>query len=130
MPDDFNEHYFLSAPADQQLPTLEGGEIIRCFNMTPEGLLTLIVPTIDVPVRYLFRDGAKAVASKLDTVLIEPEEERVVITWRCRAHLGHKLNALRGVEIGQTVAAPRTRNGKPHFKSIADYISWKSRKPS
>ncbi len=128
LPNDFDEQYFLSAPQDQQLPTLTGGERVRCVNMTPQRELTMTVPTIEIPVAYYFRDRTEKVMPKLDTFLIEPDENRVLITWRCRISLGRKLNALREINVGHVPTAPtvqRTRNGKPHFKSIPEYALWK-----
>jgi len=127
LPEDFDERYFHSAPQDQQLPSLLGGELVRCVNMTPERLLVLTVPAVEIPVTYYFRDKTELVEPKLDTFLIEPDEGRVLITWRCRIILGRKLNALREIKVGHvdSSAKQRSRNGKPYFKSIADYIAWK-----
>lgn len=128
LPNNFDEQYFHSASRDQQLPSLVGGQKIRCINMTPEHELTLTVPSIEVPVEYCFRDRTESVTPKLDTFLIEPDEGRVLMTWRCRVALGRKLNALREIKVGHVPTGLRSRNGKPYFKSIADYIAWKKRK--
>jgi len=125
LPNDFDEQYFLSASQDQQLPSLVGGEMVRCLNMTPERLLTLTVPTLEVPVTYFFRDRTENVTPKLDTFLIEPDEGRVLITWRCRIVLGRKLNALREIKVGHIPTVSQSMKGKPHFASIADFIAWK-----
>ena len=36
LPADFDERYFLSAPPDQQLASLEGGEPVWCTNIEPQ----------------------------------------------------------------------------------------------
>ena len=125
LPNDFDEQYFLSSPQNQQLPTLQGGEVVRCVNMTPERILAITVPTIDIPVAYYFRDRIENIVPKLDTFLIEPDERRVLITWRCKMALGRKLNALREIKVGQEAAKPRMRNGKPYFRSLIELIAWK-----
>jgi len=125
LPIDFDEQYFLSAPEDQQLSSLEGGEAIRCFNMTADRVLTVMVPKIEIPVTYHFRDRTENVVPILDTLLIEPDENRVMLTWRCRVKLGRKLNALREIKIGRIPIVPQKRNGKQYFKSIAELVIWK-----
>lgn len=127
LPQDFSEQYFHSAAEDQQLPSLNGGEVIRCLNMTPDSLLTFNVPTVDVSIEYVFRDKQEHVKPILDTVIIEPDEQRVLLIWRCKIALGRKLNALREIKVGgqREDSNQRLRNGKPYFKSIEEFILWK-----
>ena len=126
LPNDFDEQYFLSAPMDQQLPSIRGGETVQCINMTPQRVLAFTVPEIEFPVAYHFRDRTERQKPVLDTLLIEPDDRRVLMTWRTRIPLGRKLNALREIKIGREPAAPRTDSGKPHFKSIPDFMAWKN----
>jgi len=131
LPVDFDDRYFLSAPADQQVPHLKGGEQVRCFNMTPEGTFALTVPELDVPITYRFRDREQQVEPLLDTVLIEPDERRVLLTWRASVLVGRKLNALQEIRIGQPPRPVRLPNGKRRFESLAEMVVWeKSHKGS
>lgn len=136
LPDDFDPRYFQSAPADQQVSGLRGGESIRCTNMTPDGVLETRVPQENVPVEFVFRDRKERAEGRLDTVLLEPHERRMMVTWRASVPLGRKLNALREVNVGKKPVSTAVRvtaetrdalppGVKPHFASLDEYITWK-----
>lgn len=139
LPDDFDPLYFQAAPADQQVSALRGGEAIRCTNMTPEGVLETTVPREEVPIQFLFRDRRERVEARLDTLLLEPDQRRMMVTWRASIPLGRKLNALREVIVGKTPrsAAQRVNDSnppealppgvKPHFESLDAFVAWKRR---
>lgn len=139
LPDDFDPRYFQSAPADQQVTALRGGEVLRCTNMTPEGLLETKVPVADVPFHFVFRDRKERVEGRMDTLLIEPDRRRLILTWRASVPLGRKLNALREVIVGRRALSPSVPattdtpkdalppGVKPHFASIDEYVAWKKR---
>lgn len=126
LPENFDQQYFQSAPLDQQVPHLRGGEIIRCLNMNESGSLMFELPESEIPVTFYFRDREAKPDMKLDTVMIEPDFPRVLFTWRTSVPLGRKLHALREIKVGKQPApqAPR-RAGKPHFDSINDLVAWK-----
>ena len=100
-PEDFDEHYFLGAPEDQQLPRLRGGEAIRCTHMTPDGSFMARVPQVDVPATFRFRDRDVDVSATLDTIILEPSRRRLLALWRTCVRLGKKLNALQAVMVGK-----------------------------
>ena len=56
LPDDFDNRYFQSTPADQHLPGLVGGETVRCTNLSPEGTFSFELPRVEVPIVFRFRD--------------------------------------------------------------------------
>ena len=59
-------------------------------------------------------------------MIIEPDQGRILLTWRTNVSLGRKLNALREIWVGkQPHPEPPRRGGKPHFKSINDLVAWK-----
>lgn len=127
LPEDFDQQYFQSAPADQQVPYLKGGEVVRCANMSPDGGITFTLPPIGIPITYRFRDRNVAKEPNLDNLIVEPDQRRFIATWRAAIPLGRKIHALREVTVGhQKPAAPaRTASGKPHFKSLDDAIAWR-----
>lgn len=99
LPADFDDHYFLSAPVDQQLPHLRGGEVLKCLHMSPEGPFMVTVPRVDVPVSFRFHDRDVLIVPVLDTVIVEPGHRRIMVVWRASTRL-RKLNALREVHVG------------------------------
>jgi hypothetical protein len=129
LPADFDQQYFQASPSDQQVPHLRGGEVVRCLNMTESGALVFAVPEVEVPVVFRFRDREVKPEMKLDTLLIEPDYPRIVLSWRTSVPLGRKLNALREIVVGRQPSPPRTgQSGKPHFHSINDLVAWKERR--
>lgn len=123
LPEDFDEHYFLSSPVDQQVPYLQGGERIRCSHMTVDKYLELTLPTLSFPIVYRFRHQEVAVKPYLDTVIIEPDLRRVLLIWRAKVATGPKLHALRAVLVG---SEQKKRDlTKPHFKSMTELANWK-----
>jgi hypothetical protein len=126
LPEDFDPQYYQSAPANQQVPYCKGGEVIRCTGMTPVGTFMFIVPTVAVPIVFRFRDREIPQEPNLDTLLIEPDGRRILLTWRTSVPVGRKLNALREILVGvQPPPEPSQRSGKPYFKSINDLVAWK-----
>jgi hypothetical protein len=126
LPGDFDARYFLSAPSDQQRRFLQGGEIVRCLNMTAGGSFAFSVPKLDVPISFRFRDLDAPKAPNLDTLIVEPNRGRFLAVWRASAQLGRKLNALSEVVIGSR-ARHRTIplvDGKRRFQSLEELAAW------
>lgn len=129
LPADFDERHFQSAPTDQQVEYLKGGEVVRCANLSPAGRFGFTVPKVRCPILYRFRDRDEQPEPCLDTLIIEPDKMRILLVWRAKMALGRKLNALREVVIGTPPAVPRRRaTGKPRFRSIPEFIAWKKRR--
>jgi hypothetical protein len=122
LPEDFDDQYFLSAPTDQQVPFLRGGEVVRCIHMTSTGSFEVRVPRFELPIRFCFRDRNLPATPKLDTLIIEPDQERFLAVWRASAPLGRKPNALREVVVGldrQTKTLPPV-DGNPPYHSLQE----------
>jgi hypothetical protein len=126
LPDDFDDRYFQSAPTDQQLPSLEGGEPVRCTNTNPGGLFEFTVPKLHIPLVFRFGNREVTGEPRLDTVVIEPDERRVQLVWRASVVVGRKLTALREVVVGQQ---PRHRpKGKRRYSSLGELTAAAARK--
>jgi len=83
LPKDFDARFCQLAPPGLVAPGyLEAGTPVEVRGATPSGLLRLQLPPVRVEVTYLL-DGAPHVRpANLDTVLIEPDENRLVLVWR------------------------------------------------
>lgn len=127
LPKDFDERYFQSAPTDQQISFLKGGEKVKCVNMTPEGSFEFSVPKLKVPIVFKFRDREVQGEPEIDTLMLEPDERRFMLTWRASVAVGPKLHSLREVLVGpQRPSLSRHRfPGKRYFKSLAELVAWK-----
>lgn len=127
LPQDFSPAHFMCAPDDQQLPQLAGGELVRCTNMTTAGTWSAAVPTLHFPVRFKFDQRTEQLEPTLDTLLIEPQADRMVLIWRAAARLGHRLVDLREVVVGEqaVVPVPERVGGKLKFRSLCELVAWR-----
>ncbi len=121
LPADFDEAYYQAAPADQQIPYPEGGEQVALLNLTPEGKTAFALPRVEVPVVFFRKGGGQEeTAAVLDTVLIEPEARRLLLTWRASLPLKRDI-----FEITQVLAGRMSRAwwraralGKTYYPSL------------
>jgi len=125
LPRDFDTRYFLCAPADQQVPLLRGGESLRLMGMTRDGALVARVPRLRFPITFRFDSGDQSLEPLLDTLLVEADSRRMMLTWRASVPLGRKPGKLREVLVGhQPVRLPPGRGeGKRHFTSLAEAVA-------
>jgi hypothetical protein len=135
LPSDFHTRYFQSAPEDQQLPRLRGGEVLRCLGMTEAGAWQVRLPHAEHPVTFRFEDRRVEAEPQLDTVVLDCDAQEVVLAWRASVPLGKKLTRLREVLVGRPPVPPVSagpveyRRGKPYFRSLADLVAWRRRGP-
>jgi len=99
LPPDFDETYYQAAPLDQQTPHLLGGEEIRLVNLTRDGQVAFTLPVFDAPVHFFLRNGARENGTLvLDTIVLEPDRECFMLTWRATRQLRKNV-----FEIGQVL---------------------------
>ncbi len=84
VPDDFDDAYFQTAPADQQVSELLGGDLIAIVNMHPElGTVRCTLPTARGVALAQTRSGDRIpLALRIDTVHIQPDVMRAEIVYR------------------------------------------------
>jgi hypothetical protein len=122
LPADFREDYYQSAPPDQQIPHLRGGERVELLNLTPAGFTSFSLPPLELPVAFYPKDGAKErVLAAADTLFLEPERGLFTVTWRATRPLRRNAFELAGVVLGKTSRAwERARDlGKTYYPSLA-----------
>jgi hypothetical protein len=103
LPDDFDTRFFQIAPADQVAEGyLEGGETVEVQGATPAGVWRFRLPLIDLGVTYVVDGAEEPRPAVLDTVILEPDLERIQIVWR--AVLPCDKRALRVNEVHVTAA--------------------------
>lgn len=125
LPPDFDERYYQSAPPDQQIDYLKGGEDVVLLNLTPEGQTAFKVPTITVPVTFYLKNyEEKETNAVCDTIIIEPDLRRFMLIWR--ASLPLKKNMF---EVAQVVAGRMSRAwyrarelGKTWYPSLKELV--------
>lgn len=130
-PADFDYRYFQCAPPDQQMPYPTGGEEVVLENLTPAGVTRFRLPKREVPVLVLPHDGdATQLDPVVDTVLIEPDQGRLMLTWRASLPLQKSVFDVRQVVVGKSVQQhlEETReDSKIHYANLDEMIRAKQR---
>ena len=118
---DFDNRYYQSAPLDQQIDYLRGGEEVMLLNLTPQGQTAFRLPRLEVPVTFYLRNyEEKEVSAAGDTLIIEPDRGRFMILWRASLPLRKNM-----FEVAQVVAGRMPRGwyrarelGKTYYPSL------------
>jgi hypothetical protein len=98
LPADFDDAYYQSALSDQQIDYLRGGEEIILRNLTPQGHTRFQIPQITIPVVFFLKKGETHRTHGItDTLVLEPDASRFMITWR--ASLPLKKNIFEVVRV-------------------------------
>jgi hypothetical protein len=130
LPADFDQRYFQAAPADQRLPYPSGGEPVRLVNLvpisiSPDASAQTSIPQLPVAVVFVSVRGVPLwVDANLDTVVIEPEENRFTCAWRASYVATRDMFEIREMVVivrsPEAEARLRARlSGKEHFTGLA-----------
>jgi hypothetical protein len=102
LPADFNEQYYQTAPPDQQLPLPVGEQLVSLVNLTPEGRRDFVLPHLEAPIYVFPKSGDREeLAAPVDTLIIEPDLERVMMTWRVSRPLKKNMFEISQVLVGR-----------------------------
>jgi hypothetical protein len=126
LPLDFDERYYQSAPEDQQTHYPEGGEEVVLTNLTPQGRAVFRLPRMEVPVMFIPRRGKpQQTRAVLDTIIIEPDRKRLLLTWRASLVLTRDPFEVRLVVVGTMSRGwYRARaTGKRYCRSLGEMIN-------
>ncbi len=93
---DFQDAYFRCAPADQQVDGfLSGGEEVVLSNLTLEGLWRFQLPRIRLGFSTRIDGGTMHHRGQLHTLIIEPEDRRLIMVWQAALPCHHTLYTLK-----------------------------------
>lgn len=102
LPADFDDRYHQAAPPDQQLPFPVGEQEITLLNLTPGGRCTFRLPHLQAPVHVFLKGGGREdLIANLDTIVIEPDLGRVLLSWRAAHPLRRDLCEIAQVMVGR-----------------------------
>jgi hypothetical protein len=102
LPPDFDETYYQAAPLDQQLPVPTGGQEISLVNLTPDGRRSFTLPAFEAPVHLFPKKGEREdLKATLDTIVLEPDHERLTMTWRVARPLRKSMFEIAQVLVGR-----------------------------
>jgi hypothetical protein len=89
LPEDYDDRFVSCAPVDQQIrPHLRGGEPIELVNLTRAGMLRFNLPKIYLAFTTFFGRRREEHRSKLATVIITPEAQRLEMVWQTSLAVG------------------------------------------
>ncbi len=99
LPLDFDERYYNGAHPDFIVPLLSGGETISVSNVSEQGLISFNLPTGSVQINLSIKGKVNSYRALLDTVVIEPDEQSVSLTWRVTAPCYRNFLYIKEVDI-------------------------------
>ena len=83
LPEDFAPMFHQTAPADQiYTGYVVGGEPGEVLNASPSGRLVFTLPIVRVRVMAKIASEFRDLEMRLDTVVIDGDDERLLLTWR------------------------------------------------
>jgi hypothetical protein len=83
LPTDFDPRFFNSGPAGLVAPKpFAGSEQVRVTGAHRRGDLQFRLPALHLAVTAWIKGSARRATAALDTVVIEPDEERLLLVWR------------------------------------------------
>lgn len=126
LPADFDARHYQSAAEDQQLPFLTGATPIVLVNLTRAGRLQCSLPSdLRMPVTFFPRDGApEETLATLDTIVLEPDDGRIQMVWRCSRRLRRDVFEMREVMTGEPSKAWRRARarGKVYYRRLGALV--------
>jgi hypothetical protein len=106
LPADFDERYYQAAPTDQQLASPPGEQLVTLTNLTADGRRSFVLPHLEAPIHVFPKKGGREdFTASVDTIVIEPDEGRVTMTWRVARPLKKNM-----FEVGQVVVGRKGRD--------------------
>lgn len=123
LPRDFDEHYYQAAPGDQQVAYPRGGEEVVLAGVTPDGRRHFRLPDLSMPVVFMRKREPDAhVQAVVDTLTIEPDEERLTLVWRASMRLSRGAQDMAEIIVGRCTNGElrARRTGKRYLRSLEE----------
>lgn len=96
LPEDFDLRFYQAAhPGLIFNGYLKGGEPVKIINMSLRGRQHFNLPKDKPKVEVDITGRSETVKTKLETVLLEPTDETISLTWRAFARSGNKISGAR-----------------------------------
>ena len=90
---------------------LRGGEPVSLTNLSPHGEIRFRLPTVVLDVSVSVSGRAETLEPRLETVLLEPDDERMSLVWR--SALACDKEALAIEEVAVAMAACELDGPRP-----------------
>lgn len=109
LPEDLDERFWNTVPQDQVLrPKLAGGETLALLHLHPDAeTIAVTLPRLALTAAFRVRDAETVLPMTADTLVVEPDEGRLAVTYRAILPIGDDLLRLRSVLFRPQTAAAR-----------------------
>jgi hypothetical protein len=106
LPPDFDERYYQTAPADQQIDFPQPGTDVTLVNLTPRGREAFRLPETRLPImiwrgREICFDGSPLP----DTLLLDPGARAAMLVWRIEVRMKRIITEFTEAWVGPPTAA-------------------------
>jgi hypothetical protein len=102
LPADFDDRCFQAAPEDQQIENPNGGEQVELVNLTPAGRTSFRLPKLNAPLEFFKKNAdRKKMSGVVDTIVLEPDHGRFMLTSRACLPLRRNLHEIRFAVVGR-----------------------------
>jgi hypothetical protein len=102
LPADFDSRYYQAAPLDQQLAIPTQPQPVSLLNLTADGRRDFLLPHFEAPVHVFPKQGSREdLTAHLDTIVMEPDHNRVTMAWRVARPLSKNMFEIAQVLVGR-----------------------------
>jgi hypothetical protein len=101
LPQDFDERYYNTVPADQiSRDKLKGGEQLFLNNVHPrQASLNVIIPRHRFRAVFRIKEQTQATEMAIDTLVVEPDDNRLLLSYRSSVAIGHDIKFLKSIHF-------------------------------
>ena len=100
LPEDFDPAFYNAAPHDQQLDAFKAGEEVRLVNLTLAAQERFVLPNASLPIIFVTDKALVNARTMVDTIVIDPEKQRLSLVSRVAYLPRLSLLELRSVVVG------------------------------
>ena len=102
LPGDFDDRYYQAAPEDQQVPLPKDPMDVVLSGFTDDGVRHFKLPYFEAPVHIFPKRGeGQNHIARLDTIVFEPDAERLTMTWRVARPLQKSMHEIAQILVGR-----------------------------
>jgi hypothetical protein len=109
LPRDFDPRFLSCAAAEMTFDRyLQGSEPIDVRGVTPDGPISFTLPTAHLDVEVKVAGSLERPPASLETILIEPDENRLCLTWRAGLPCDRRVLKIEKVRVTRKPSGART----------------------
>jgi hypothetical protein len=108
LPADFDPRFLSCAAAELAFDRyLQGNEPVEVRGATPDGPISFALPVAHLEVEVKIGGGHERPPANLETILLEPDENRLCLTWRAALPCDRKVLKIERVTVARRRAGAR-----------------------